>query len=102
MVNRIPDRDYQDMMNSPDVQRVLEQRAEDIRDTAKSRIKKLTGATADSVVVQEATRDDGVRVRRVGWDLDVDENGPYYEFGTDDTSPHPNLRAAARAVSGGR
>ena len=92
------DRDYQKMMNSPDVQRVLEQKAEAIRDAARTRIKKVTGATAASVVVEHAMRDDGVLVRRVGYDLDISESGPYYEFGTEDTAPHPDLRAAAKAV----
>lgn len=97
---RMPDRDYQEMMNSPEVQKVLEQRAEAIRDETRRRIKKVTGDTAASVVVQTAERDDGVLVRRVGYDLDIAESGPYYEFGTEDTAPHPNLRAAARAVKG--
>lgn len=97
-MNRLSDRDYQDLMNSPDVQSALEQKAELIRDLSKKGTKKLTGATADSIVMVDALRDDGVRVRRVGWDLDVDENGPFYEFGTEDTPPHPILRAAARAA----
>lgn len=102
MAKRLSDRDYQDMMNSPDVQRVLEDQAEAIAEDARRRIKRVTGATAESVAVVKATRDDGVLVRRVGYDLDVSDSGPYYEFGTEDTAPHPNLRAAARAVRGAR
>lgn len=98
MVKLLSDRDYQDLMNSPAVQQACESKAEKIRDAAKARTKKITGATADSIVVESAMRDDGVHVRRVGWDLDVDENGPFYEFGTDDTPPHPVLRAAARSA----
>jgi HK97 gp10 family phage protein len=98
MAKRLSDRVYQDIMNSPDVQRVLDQQAEAIRDEAKRRTKRVTGETADSIVVETAVRDDGVRVRRVGYDLDVSESGPYYEFGTEDTAPHPTLRAAAKSV----
>ena len=98
MANRLSDRDYQDMMNSPDVQQVLDQQADAIRDEARRRTKKVTGDTAASIVKETAIRDDGVQVRRVGYDLDVSDSGPYYEFGTEDTPPHPNLRAAARAV----
>jgi HK97 gp10 family phage protein len=101
-MQRMSDRDYQKMMNSPDVQRVLDRKAEAVRDETKRRIKHVTGATADSVVVQQAHRDDGVLVRRIGYDLDVSESGPYYEFGTEDTAPHPNLRAAAKSVRGKR
>jgi len=101
-VNRIPARDYEKMMNSPAVQQALEDQAEAIRDETVRRIKKVTGVTADSVAVETAMRDDGVMVRRVGYDLDVSDSGPYYEFGTEDTPPHPNLRAAAKAVRGKR
>lgn len=92
------DRDYLKMMNSPDVQRVIDQRAEAIAAEAKRRIKHVTGITAASVAVEPALRDDGVLVRHVGYDLDVSDSGPYYEFGTEDTPPHPTLRAAAKAV----
>lgn len=101
-MKRMPDRDYQKLMNSPDVQRVLDQKANAIRDETKRRIKHVTGATADSVVVEQVHRDDGVLVRRIGYDLDVSDSGPYYEFGTEDTPPHPNLRAAAKSVKGKR
>lgn len=97
-MQRIPDRDYQKMMNSPAVQVVLDARADAIVAVAKRRIKKVTGATAESVTSEPARRDDGVMVRRVGYDLDVSDSGPYYEFGTEDTPPHPSLRAAAKAV----
>lgn len=99
-MKRMSDHDYQAMMNAPEVQRVLQDQADAIADETRRRIKKVTGATADSVTVETAVRDDGVTVRRVGYDLDVSDSGPYYEFGTEDTTPHPNLRAAARAVRG--
>lgn len=92
------DRDYQKMMNSPGVQRVLEDQAQAIAQETRKRIKRVTGETAESVAIVAAERDDGVLVRRVGYDLDVSDSGPYYEFGTEDTLPHPNLRAAAKAV----
>jgi HK97 gp10 family phage protein len=98
MAKRLSDREYQEIMNSPDVQRVLDQQAEAIRDEAKRRAKRVTGETADSIVVEHVLRDDGVQVRRVGYDLDIAESGPYYEFGTEDTAPHPTLRTAARVV----
>jgi HK97 gp10 family phage protein len=98
MVKHLSDREYQKIMNSPAVQKVLEQRAEAIRDEARRRTKKVTGDTAASIVVDSAIRDDGVHVRRVGYDLDISDSGPYYEFGTEDTAPHPNLRAAGRSV----
>lgn len=97
-MNRIPARDYQKMMNSPGVQAVLELRARAIAAEASRRIKHVTGVTASSVAVEFADRDDGVLVRHVGYDLDVSDSGPYYEFGTEDTPPHPTLRAAAKAV----
>jgi hypothetical protein len=101
-MKRIPDRDYQKMMASPGVQRALDARADAVVTEAKRRIKKVTGKTAESVVKETARRDDGVQVRRVGFDLDRDESGPYYMFGTEDTPPHPDLQAAAKAVKGKR
>ena len=101
-MKRIPTRDYQEMMNSPDVQRVLDQTADLIVDEGRRRIKHVTGDTARSLVKTSAVRDDGVKVRRVGYDLDISESGPYYEFGTEDTPPHPTLRAAGKAVKGKR
>lgn len=98
MVKHFSDRDYQQLMNSPAVQKACEQKAEAIRDLAKRRAKKVTGGTAESITVESALRDDGVHVRRIGYDLDVSDSGPYYEFGTEDTAPHPTLRAAAVAV----
>lgn len=97
-MNRIPARDYEKMMNAPAVQQALDAKADLIRDTARARTKKVTGGVADSIVSETALRDDGVMVRRVGFDLDVDEAGPYYNFGTEDTPPHPVLQAAARAA----
>lgn len=101
-MKRIPDRDYQKMMNSPEVQHVLDERADAILDEARRRHKKVSGLTARSLTKETAERDDGVSVRRVGYDLDVSESGPYYMFGTEDTPPHPDLQAAARAVKGRR
>lgn len=97
-MERISDRDYQKMMNSPDVQRALDERADAIVAAARQRTKKVTGGTADSIAKETATREDGVSVRRVGYDLDISESGPHYEFGTEDTPPHPTLRVAAKAV----
>lgn len=102
MAKHFSERDYQNMMNGPDVQKALDAKADAIQTEGRRRIKKVTGATAESLVAVPAVRDDGVRVRRVGYDLDVAESGPYYEFGTEDTAPHPTLRAAAVAVQGRR
>lgn len=96
MPKRLSDREYQDIMNSPDVQRVLDQRAEAIQAETKRRVTVRSGEARDSVVVESAIRDDGVHVRRIGYDLDVSDHGPYWEFGTEDTAPHPTLRVAAR------
>lgn len=101
-MKRIPDSDYRRMMNSPDIQRVLDQRADAIVDEGRRRIHKVSGDTARSLVKETAQRDDGVTVRRVGFDLDIAESGPYYTFGTEDTPPHPDLQAAAKAVKGKR
>jgi hypothetical protein len=98
MTKRLSDREYQRIMNAPGVQRVLDQRAEAVQVETKRRVTVVTGDARDSVVVEVATRDDGVHVRRIGYDLDVSEDGPYWEFGTEDTAPHPTLRAAARTV----
>lgn len=98
MAKHFSDREYRKMMNGPPVQRVLDQVADAIVNDGRRRIKKVTGATADSLVKETATRDDGVKVRRVGYDLDISESGPYYEFGTEDTLPHPNLRAAGKSA----
>lgn len=96
------DRDYRKMMNAPEVQRVLEERAKAIQEAARRRIHKVSGDTARSLVVEPTMREDGVLVRRVGYDLDVSDSGPYYEFGTEDTVPHPTLRTAAKAARGKR
>jgi HK97 gp10 family phage protein len=98
MAHRLSDREYQRIMNSPDVQRVIEAKAEAIRDETRKRVTVRSGEARDSVVVESAIRDDGVHVRRVGYDLDVSDHGPYWEFGTEDTAPHPTLRAAAKSV----
>lgn len=102
MAKHFSDRDYQDMMNGPEVQKALDAKADAIRDEAKRRTKKVTGDTAASIVVEHALRDDGVHVRRVGYDLDVSDSGPYVEFGTEDTAPHPSLRTAARTLDRAR
>lgn len=98
MTKYLPDAEYQKLMNSPSVQRACDVKASSIAAGTRKRIKQLTGATAESVVVVDAVRDDGVTVRRVGYDLSIDENGPYYEFGTEDTPAHAPLRTAARAA----
>lgn len=102
MVKRFSDRDYQKMMNAPDVQKALDARADAIVNDGRRRITKVSGDTARSLVKETATRDDGVKVRRVGFDLDISESGPYYTFGTEDTPPHPDLQAAAKASKGKR
>lgn len=96
------DRDYHKMMNSPEVQRALDLRADAIVEEGRRRIHKVSGDTARSLVKESAQRDDGVTVRRVGFDLDISESGPYYTFGTEDTPPHPDLQAAAKRVRGKR
>ena len=96
------DEQYRAIMNSPEVQRVLDEKAQRIKAETQAGIKKVTGSTAASVVVEDALRDDGVLVRHVGYDLDIDESGPYYEFGTEDTVAHPALRLAAAKVMGHR
>lgn len=98
MPKHLSDREYQKLMNSPDVQRACDAKANEIVAGTRRRIRQVTGATAASVAVERAVRDDGVLVRRVGYDLDVDVNGPYYEFGTEDTPARAPLRTAARAA----
>lgn len=88
-------REYQRLMNADNVQHALDRRAEAILANAQKRIKHVTGITAESVAIDVDIRDDGVYVRHVGYDLDVSDSGPYYEFGTEDTPPHPTLRQAA-------
>lgn len=100
MPHRLSDREYQALMNSPAVQRKVDERASAIQGEARHRIKQVTGGTAASLVVADALRDDGVLVRRIGYDDDIDENGKYYEFGTEDTPAHPVLRTAAKSVQG--
>jgi HK97 gp10 family phage protein len=96
MPNQLSDREYQEIMNSPAVQRVLDERADGIQAETKRRVAVRSGKARDSVAVVAAARDDGVRVRRIGYDLDVSDHGPYWEFGTEDTPPHPTLRTAAK------
>lgn len=98
-MKRIPAGDYQKMMNAPGVQRALDERADAILENARRRHKKVSGVTAASLTKETARRDDGVTVRKVGYDLDVSDSGPYYMFGTEDTPPHPDLQAAAKAVT---
>jgi len=100
MVKIFSDREYQDLMNSPSVQKKLDEQAKKIQAQARSRINSITGETADSVVIEDALRDDGVLVRRIGYDLDISDSGPYYEFGTEDTLAHPVLRIAAAVAKG--
>lgn len=100
MAKIFSDREYQDLMNSPAVQKKLDERARKVQAKARDQINSVTGDTAQSVVIVDALRDDGVLVRRIGYDLDVADSGPYYEFGTEDTPAHPVLRAAAVAVKG--
>ena len=98
MAKYLSDREYQAIMNSPAVQRAIEAKAGAIRDEVRKRITVRSGEARDSVVVESAIRDDGVHVRRVGYDLSISDHGPYWEFGTEDTAPHPTLRAAAKKV----
>lgn len=98
MPKYLSDSEYRKLMNSPDVQRACEAKAEAIAGGTRRRIRRVTGSTAESVVVVKAVRDDGAIVRRVGYDESVDENGKYYEFGTEDTPAHSPLRAAAKAA----
>lgn len=98
MARYFSDREYQRIMNAPNVQHAIDARADAILANAQKRIKHVTGLTADSVAIEIDTRDDGVLIRRVGYDLDVSDSGPYYEFGTEDTPPHPTLRQAGRTA----
>lgn len=98
MPEYLSDREYSTLMNSPDVQRACDAKAEAIADGTRQRIRRVTGATAESVTVVKAVRDDGAIVRRVGYDESVDENGKYYEFGTEDTPARSPLRTAAKAA----
>lgn len=98
MAKIFSDREYQDLMNSPSVQKKMDERAKKIQAEARRRIHKVTGETAESVVIEDALRDDGVLVRRIGYDLDISDSGPYYEFGTEDTPAHSALRIAAVVV----
>lgn len=98
MVKHFSDRDYQQMMNDPSVQRAIQAKAEAIRDEVRKGVTVRSGEARDSVVVESALRDDGVHVRRVGYDLEISDHGPYWEFGTEDTAPHPTLRVAAKRV----
>lgn len=99
MVKRLSDRDYADMMNSTSVQRALDKRASSILEEARRRTPEDSGDAKRSLTVEFALRDDGVLVRRIGWDLDIAEYGPYLEFGTEDTLAVPALRVAAAAKS---
>lgn len=92
------DREYQTIMNAPAVQQAIDQKAQAVLAFARKKIKHVTGLTAESVAIETDIRDDGVYVRRVGYDLDVSDSGPYYEFGTEDTLPHPTLRQAGQAA----
>jgi hypothetical protein len=92
------DRDYQKMMNAANVQHALDRVADAVLANARKRIRHVTGITAESVAIETALRDDGVYVRHVGYDLDVSDSGPYYEFGTEDTPPHPTLRTAGQSA----
>ena len=98
MAKRMSNTDYQAMMNSPEVQQVLATKAEQIKANVRKRVTVRSGEARDSVAVVTATRDDGVRVRRIGYDLEISDHGPFWEFGTEDTAPHPTLRTAAKKV----
>ena len=101
-MKQIPDRDYQQMMNSPEVQHAVDLRADAIVAGTRRRTRVDSGDTRASVTKVTEMRDDGVLERRVGYDLAVSDSAPYYVFGTEDTPPHPDLVVAAKAVRGKR
>lgn len=96
------DRDYQKMMNSPEIQHALDIRADAIVAGTRRRTRVDSGDTRAAVTKVTEMRDDGVLERRVGYDLAISDSAPYYMFGTEDTPPHPDLVVAAKAARGKR
>jgi HK97 gp10 family phage protein len=74
--------------------------ANEIRDDARRRAPRRTGALRRSIRVDNVLDEQGAVVYRVGWDKRIAWYGPLVEFGTEKTRAQPHLRPAADAVRG--
>jgi HK97 gp10 family phage protein len=88
-------RALRDIANSPEVQAVARQLAEDIKKDARRLAPKRTGNLRRHIVVEEYTDlDTGIEGYAVGWD-DKGWYGWLVENGTEDSAPRPHLLPAA-------
>lgn len=85
----------------PEIKRQVRAVAAAIRDDAKRRAVRETGAMRRSLKVDNVLDERGNVVYRVGWDKRIAFYGPLVELGTEDTPARPHLRPAADAARGG-
>jgi HK97 gp10 family phage protein len=88
-------RALRDIANSPEIQAVARQLAEDIKKDARRLAPRRTGNLRRHIVVEEITDlDTGIEGFAVGWD-DKGWYGWLVETGTEDTAARPHLVPAA-------
>jgi HK97 gp10 family phage protein len=86
------------LTRTPEVKAQVRAVANSIRDDARSRAPRHTGALRRSIKVDNVLDDQGRVVYRVGWDKRIAYYGPMVEGGTNDTRARPHLKPAAEAV----
>jgi len=83
-----------------EVKRQVRAVANAVRDDARRRAPRKTGALRRSIRVDNVLDERGNVVYRVGWDKRVAFYGPMVEFGTERTRAQPHLRPAVDAARG--
>jgi HK97 gp10 family phage protein len=86
------------LTRTPEVKRQVRAVANAIRNEARSRAPRNTGALRRSIRVDNVLDEQGRVVFRVGWDKRIAYYGPLVEGGTNDTRARPHLKPAAEAV----
>jgi HK97 gp10 family phage protein len=88
------------LSRTPEIKRQVRAVAAAIRNDAKRRAPRDTGALRRSIRVDNVLDERGNVVYRVGWDKRIAHYGGLVELGTEDTPARPHLRPAADAVRG--
>lgn len=84
----------------PEIKKQVRAVANAIRDDARRRAPRRTGALRRSIKVDNVLDEHGNVVFRVGWDKRIAFYGPMVEFGTEKTRAQPHLRPAVDAFRG--
>ena len=88
---------------APSVKKQVRDVANEIRNRARRKAVKETGAMARGIRVENVyDRDTGMVEYHVGWDKRKAFYGPLVELGTEDTPARPHLRPAADEVANSR